>query len=90
MAAPYKTRELTNDITEYLEEEGPFQTEDDVREFIYSEVDTELIPTSNVREFAQVYDAMPEDDELIARFIDELMDDIFGAIDTGKYVESED
>ena len=90
MDTPYKTQILINDITEYLEDEGPFETEEDAQEFIYNEVDNALIYTSDVREFAQEYDAMPEDSELISKFIDDLMTDIFCAIDTDNYVKSEE
>ena len=90
MDTPYKTQILIDDIKEYLEEEGPFETEDAAREFVCNEVDTALIYTSNVREFAQEYNAMPEDRELISKFIDDLMTDIFCAIDTDNYVERED
>ena len=89
MATPYKTQILIDDIKEYMEDEGPFETEDDAREFIYSEVERALIYTNDVREFAKEYDAMPDDSELRARFIDNLMTDIFCAIDTDNYVESE-
>ena len=90
MDTPYITWSLIEDIKEYLADSAPFETEDDVNEFIYHEIDTALIYTSNVREFAQEYDAMPDDAELISNFIDDLMTDVFGDIDPSEYVEEDE
>lgn len=90
MDTPYKTQILIDDIREYLESDAPFNDEVDVQGYIIDCIDTALIYTSNVQEFAQEYDAMPDDSELISKFIDDLMTDIFGAIDTDNYVKSEE
>ena len=90
MAAPYKTRDLTNDIKGYLENDAPFNNEDDVQEYIMDCIDNALIYTSEVREFAEAYDALPEDDELISNFIEELISDVLIAIDADEYIAEEE
>lgn len=90
MDVPYKTQDLTSDIKGYLESDGPFNNEDDVQEYIIGCIDNALIYTSDVLEFAQEYDAMPDDAELISNFIEALMGDVLSAIDADEYIAEEE
>ena len=80
--------DLANDIVRDLESDGPFETEDDVYEYINDEIDNGLIYTDDIYDYAKDY---VDSSEILNMFIEEFTDDVYSNIgDLSRFVENED
>lgn len=80
--------DLANDIVRDLESDGPFETEDDVYEYINDEIDNGLICTDDIYDYAKDY---VDSSEILNMFIEEFTDDVYSNIgDLSQFVENED